>query len=399
MPSVLCVDDDRAALATVTRALRAVAPVVAASSAAEARAALGPEIAAVVSDHRMPGTSGAAFLAEVRARDATIGRILLTAYVDAEVLMRAINEGHVHRYLTKPWDPRELRAAVGQAVAGAEAERERRRLAAEIADAYARLRAVDEMKTRVVTLAAHELRTPLHVLAGTVEALAALAPAEEARPLVETARRNLAWLGRSVRAMTDLARFGRAAPPAADALAPGARATSSATEARAAAASAAPLCLGALARRALEEVAPLCAARRLTLTAEVPERVPARGNADDLQHALMHLLLNAVRFTPDGGRITVAVDTSAAVTRVRVTDTGIGIPAAVRGRIGEPFFTATPLDHHRSDPIAFRSGGIGLGVAVARAIAAAHGGRVTFESEERRGTTFVLELPALEPPT
>jgi len=396
MPSVLCVDDDRAALATVMRALRAIAPVVAASSAAEARAALGPEIAAVVSDHRMPGTSGAAFLAEVRARDATIGRILLTAYVDAEVLMRAINEGHVHRYLTKPWDPRELRAAVGQAIAGAEAERERRRLAGEIADAYARLRAVDEMKTRVVTLAAHELRTPLHVLAGTVEALAALAPAGEARPLVETARRNLAWLGRSVRAMTDLARFARAAPPTADALAPGARATSSATEARAAAASATPLCLAALARRALEEVAPLCAARRLTLTAEVPERVPARGDADDLQHALMHLLLNAVRFTPDGGRITVAVDTSAAVTRVRVTDTGIGIPAAVRGRIGEPFFTATPLDHHRSDPIAFRSGGIGLGVAVARAIAAAHGGRVTFESEEGRGTTFVLELPALE---
>lgn len=372
MAHVLCVDDDRAALATVTRALRAVAPVIAASSAAEARGALGPDIAAVVSDHRMPGTSGAAFLAEVRERDATIGRILLTAYVDAEVLMGAINEGHVHRYLTKPWDPRELRAAVGQAIAGAEAERERRRLAAEIADAYARLRTLDEMKTRVVTLAAHELRTPLHVLAGTVEALAVLAPAEAARSLLETARRNLAWLGRSVRAMTDLARLARAAPPPA-----------------------APVCLASLARRAVEEVAPLCAARRLTIVADAPERASARGDAADLHHALMNLLLNAVRFTPDGGCITVAVDTTVAgVTRVRVTDTGIGIAAAIRARIGEPFFIATPLQHHHSDPIAFGSGGIGLGVAVARAIAAAHGGRLTFESEEGRGTTFVLELPA-----
>jgi hypothetical protein len=369
---VLCVDDDRAALATVMRALRTVAPVVAAASAADARAALGPNIAAVVSDYRMPGTSGTALLAEVREHDATVGRILLTAYVDADVLMGAINEGHVHRYLTKPWDPRELRAAVGQAIAGVHAERERRRLAAEMADAYARLRAVDEMKTRVVTLAAHELGTPLHVLGGTVEAMATLAPADAVRPLLETARRNLAWLGRGVRAMTDLARLARAAPPRT-----------------------AALCLAVLVRRAVEEMTPFCVARRLTITTAVPERAPARGDAGDLHHALMNVLLNAVRFTPDGGRIAVTVRAGAGgTTQIRVADTGIGIAPAVRARVGEPFFTAAPLQHHSSDPIAFRSGGIGLGVAVARAVAPAHGGRLTFESEEGRGTTFVLEIPS-----
>ena len=98
MGNVLCVDDDRAALATVTRALRTVAPVVAAASVADARAALDGGVAAVVSDYRMPGASGTEFLAEVRMRDPTVGRILLTAYVDADVLMQAINEGHVHRY-------------------------------------------------------------------------------------------------------------------------------------------------------------------------------------------------------------------------------------------------------------------------------------------------------------
>ncbi|MBI3767506.1 MAG: hybrid sensor histidine kinase/response regulator [Deltaproteobacteria bacterium] len=372
MGHVLCVDDDRAALATLTRALRTVAPVVAAASVEDARAALGPEIAAVVSDYRMPGTLGTALLAEVRERDATIGRILLTAYVDADVLMGAINEGHVHRYLTKPWDPRELRAAVGQAIAGAYAERERRRLAGEMVDAYARLRALDEMKTRVVTLAAHELRTPLHVLAGTLEALAVHVSAAAARPLLETARRNLAWLGRGVRAMTDLARFARTAPPRA-----------------------VPLCLATLARRAVEEVAPFCAARHLELATTIPERAPARGDAADVHHALMNLLLNAVRFTPDGGRIAVAVRSAAdGTTRLSVADSGIGIATAARARIGEPFFTAAPLHHHHSDPIAFRSGGVGLGVAVARAIAEAHGGRLTFESEEGRGTTFVLEIPS-----
>jgi len=374
MGNVLCVDDDRAALATVTRALRTVAPVVAAAPVADARAALDGGVAAVVSDYRMPGASGTEFLAEVRMRDPTVGRILLTAYVDADVLMQAINEGHVHRYLTKPWDPRELRAAVGQAVAAAETERERRRLAAEMADAYARLRAVDEMKTRVVTLAAHELRTPLHILAGTVEALAALVPDDGARPLVATARRNVAWLERGVRAMTDLARLSRATPTPP-----------------------APLCLAAIARDAVQEIAPFCAARSLTLVPLICDRAPARGDAADLHHALMNLLLNAVRFTPDGGRVTITVRTDDATARVEVADTGIGIPAGARAHVGDPFFTAAPLEHHRSDPIAFRSGGIGLGLAVARAVAGAHGGRLTFTSEEGRGTTFVLEVPLLPP--
>lgn len=371
MGHVLCVDDDAAALTTVARVLRSVAPVVSARSAAEALETLGPETAVVVSDHRMPGTSGTALLAEIGARDATIGRLLLTAYVDADLLMNAINEGHVHRYLTKPWDPRELRAAVGQAVAATDAERERRRLAVEMAAAYARLREVDEMKTRVVTLAAHELRTPLHVLGGVVEALAGLVPGPSAQPLLDTARRNLAWLGRGVRAMTDLARLSRAAP-----------------------ARSAPLCLAALARRAVEEIRPLCAARRLALALEAPPSVPARGDADDLHHALMNLLLNAMRFTPDGGAIAVAVtvDTNGTA-RLRVTDSGIGIASSLRARIGEPFFTAAPLAHHHSDPVAFGSGGVGLGLAVARAVLAAHGGRLTFESEEGRGATFVLALP------
>jgi len=369
MGHVLCVDDDGPALMTVARALRTVAPVVSARSAAEALAALGPETAVVVSDQRMPGTSGTALLAEVGTRDPTIGRLLLTAYVDADVLMHAINEGHVHRYLTKPWDPRELRAAVGQAVAATRAERERRRLSAEMAMAYERLREVDEMKTRVVTLAAHELRTPLHVLGGTVEALAALAGGE-GTALLATARRNLAWLGRGVRAMTDLARLSRAAPPRREAL-----------------------CLAALARRAVEEVRPLCTGRGLALALDAPDRLVTRGDADDLHHALMNLLLNALRFTPDGGRIDVAIAVSDETARLAVRDTGIGIAPAVRARIGEPFFTAAPLVHHHSDPVAFGGGGVGLGLAVARAVMAAHGGRLTFESEEGQGATFVLELP------
>ena len=373
MATVLCVDDDRSGLATVARVLREVAPVATARSAAEAETALADEVAVVVSDYRMPGTNGAALLATVRARDETIGRILLTAYADADILMDAINRGHVQRYLSKPWDPRELRAAVRQALSAAETARERRRLADEIACAYERLRETDALKTRFLTIAAHELRTPLHVLGGVLEALAESAEVRrDAGDLLAVAQRNLDWLRRSVRAMTDLARLAhpeRRAPER--------------------------LCVATIVARAAAEIESWCSLRRLVLRRHIVAPAIVLGDAADLHHAVMNLLLNAVRFTPDGGTITVGVRGDAERVRVVVADTGIGIAVEVRPRIGEPFFTVAPIDHHHSDPLAFGGGGIGLGLAVARAVAADHRGALSFESEPGAGSSFVLELPAI----
>ncbi|MEO6027918.1 MAG: hybrid sensor histidine kinase/response regulator [Candidatus Binatia bacterium] len=372
MDAILCVDDDRAGLATVARALREVAPVVTAQSGSEARAALGDEIAVVVSDYRMPAMLGTELLAAVRAHDASIGRILLTAYADVESLMDAINRGHVHRYVPKPWDPRELRAAVRQALDAAQAARARARLGIETARAYARLQELDALKTRFLTLAAHELRTPLHVLCATLEMLGGLSLGGEAPALVATAERHAAWLGRSVAAMTDLVRLSQ----------PNGRRHGA-------------LCLGAVVRRVAADVRPFCAQRRLAFAVESADAHPSWGEADDLHRAVLNLCLNAVRFTPDGGRVTLALRSvgTDADDEISVADTGVGIPRALRPRLGEPFVTAAPLDAHHSDPIAFRSGGIGLGLAVVRAIVADHGGRLDIESEEGGGTIVRVTLP------
>ncbi len=117
-----------------------------------------------------------------------------------------------------------------------------------------------------------------------------------------------------------------------------------------------------------------------------------QGDAADLHHATMNLLLNAVRFTPDGGAIDVSVTDDGERVRIAVRDDGVGIPTELHRRIGEPFFTAAVVDHHHSDRIAFGAGGIGLGLAVARAVAADHGGRLRFESAPGRGSTFAIEL-------
>jgi signal transduction histidine kinase len=345
--------------------------VVLAHSGDEARSALGPEIGVVVSDYRMPAMLGTELLAEVGARDASVGRILLTAYADVESLMDAINRGHVHRYVAKPWDPRELRATVRQALETAEAIRARDRLAAETARAYAELRELDAMKTRFLALAAHELRTPVHVLSAVLEMLGGLGLGGDVIELVTTARRQVAWLGRSVEAMTDLTRLAS----------PGARVP-------------AALDLAALVRGVAEDVRPFCARRRLELVVDAPPTCAATGHEVDLHRALLNVALNAIRFTPDGGRVAIGLRLAGDEVEISVADTGIGIPAELMGRMGEPFFTVTPIDHHHSDPIAFRSGGIGLGLAVARAVLRDHGGRLWLASEEGVGTVVHLALPA-----
>lgn len=371
MNAILCVDDDGAGLATVARTLREIAPIVTARSGAEACAVLGPDVAVVVSDHRMPAMLGTELLAEVRARDASTGRILLTAYADVESLMDAINHGHVHRYVAKPWDPRELRAAVRQAHEAALALRARARLDAETARAYARLQELDALRTRFLTLAAHELRTPLHVLGGALDVLTGMRLGADADALLATARRHVGGLGRSVAAMTDLVRLSQAGPRRR-----------------------VPLCLAAVLRRVQADLTPFCARRRLRLTVDALAACPALGDADDLHRAVLNLGLNAIRFTPDGGRIGLTLTAEADGMTIAVSDTGIGIAPALLPRLGEPFVTAAPVDAHHSDPIAFRSGGLGLGLAVVRAIAADHGGELRIASEEGVGTIATLVLPA-----
>ncbi len=374
MNAILCVDDDRAGLATVARTLREIAPVLTAHSGREACAALGSGVAVVVSDYRMPAMLGTELLAEVRARDASTGRILLTAYADVESLMDAINHGHVHRYVPKPWDPRELRAAVRQAHEAALAIRAKARLDAETARAYDRLRELDALRTRFLALAAHELRTPLHVLGAALDVLDELRLGAEAMELVAAARRHAGWLGRSVGAMTDLVRLSH----------PGRRRHGS-------------LCLATVVRRAAADLRPFCARRRLALVVDVPATWAGRGDADDLHRALLNLGLNAVRFTPDGGRVELRLTPAPDGVAVVVADTGIGIAPALRARLGEPFVTGAPIETHHSDPIAFRSGGLGLGLAVVRAIAADHGGELGIASEEGVGTVATLRLPLPRP--
>ena len=114
-----------------------------------------------------------------------------------------------------------------------------------------------------------------------------------------------------------------------------------------------------------------------------------RADPEKLRQILLNLLGNAMKFTASGGRVALACETDrdAKVIRMRVTDTGRGIPADQLERIFEPF---VQVDRHRTHE---SQQGVGLGLAISRELARGMGGDLTVESEPGVGTEFLLTLP------
>jgi signal transduction histidine kinase len=101
---------------------------------------------------------------------------------------------------------------------------------------------------------------------------------------------------------------------------------------------------------------------------------------------VLNLFSNAIKFTPEGGQVDVEWNTTESEIRIRVSDTGIGIPADHLHSVFEPFMQLT-------SPLARKSGGTGLGLSISRDFARGMGGQLLVESEPGRGSAFTLVLP------
>jgi two-component system phosphate regulon sensor histidine kinase PhoR len=129
---------------------------------------------------------------------------------------------------------------------------------------------------------------------------------------------------------------------------------------------------------------------RQTLEREVPEGLAVQADRDRLVQILVNLVDNAVKFTPEGGRIRIESTTGPdGRVEVRVRDSGIGIPSTDLPRITERFYR---VDKTRSREI----GGTGLGLAIVKHLVQAHGGELRIESTLGHGTTVSFTLPAGE---
>jgi len=147
-----------------------------------------------------------------------------------------------------------------------------------------------------------------------------------------------------------------------------------------------PVDVASIVRKAVDLLTPAAQKKHHTLATRIDPLPPIPGDADYLERAIANLIDNAVKYTPDGGRIDVAAKLNGTHAIIEVTDTGIGIPEADLPRIFERFYR---VDRSRSREM----GGTGLGLSIVKHVAQVHRGAVEVSSTPAAGSTFRLLLP------
>ncbi len=244
---------------------------------------------------------------------------------------------------------------------------EKVRLFTEIQESYRRLREVDRLKSEFLSIAAHELRTPLSIIVGYTMMLRdeLQGPAQS---YLEAVLDSANQLVRLVDDMTNLRYL----------------------EAREVGLVAVPLRLQDLVPGIVEHYRRLACEKQQEIACDLPADLPpVRADGEKVGVILGNLLNNAVTFTPAGGRIGIRAEAQGDKVLVAVEDTGRGIPREEWERIFEPFYQV-------GDSLRREHGGMGLGLAIARELVTLHGGSIWVKSEVGRGSTFYFTLPRAE---
>ena len=219
-----------------------------------------------------------------------------------------------------------------------------------------------DAREQVLKIVSHDLRNPLHTISMSTSLMLEL-PMDEVQRVkrLQMIQRAGERMTRMVQDLLDVAKFesGRLG-----------------IDKR-------PIEVGPLVSEAADMLRPLASERSLRLDAVIDEDLPPiAADAGRVLQVFSNLIGNAIKFTPSGGRITIQAEPIGGQTRFSVTDTGPGIPAAQLPHVFGRFWQADATDRR----------GIGLGLAIAKGIVEAHGGRIWVESELGAGTTFFFTL-------
>ena len=231
------------------------------------------------------------------------------------------------------------------------------------------LKELDKIKTEFISVAAHQLRTPLSALKWTLGLLI-----DEHTENLTTEQRSLLMKGfgsneRIIKLINEMLVVTR-------------------IESGKIKLTFTPIHIEDLIESVVLDFAGQAHVRKIALSFDRPkERLPfISADSEQVRNVIQNLIENSVRYTPEGGSIRLSASAEGHMIKMTVADTGIGIPAKQQSSIFNKFFRADNATRHRAD-------GSGLGLFIAKSIAEKHGGQLTFESIEGNGSTFYLTLP------
>lgn len=319
-----------------------------------------PELRMVIVDYNMPGMNGVELCRKIRARRGRHDLVVIgvSAYGNNVVSAQFMKNG-ANDYLNKPFVPEEFFCRLYQNLD--QVERIRALAAAEQA-----AKAANDAKTSVITHLSHELNSPLNAVMGFAQLLTS-----ETSPLAEREKYMVGNILKAGTLMRDLVN---------DIL------DIARVESGHMTLEEGPLCLPTLAAEIVAMMQPAAQDQGVRLNVQTPPAVAVRGDGRRLRQVLVNLLANAIKFTPAGGevRLAVGLDDQARPV-VRVQDTGCGMDAAGIAVALLPF---GQVGSNRD-----RAKGLGLGLPLAKSLVELHGGEFNIASQPGAGTTVTIALP------
>ena len=377
--SILVVDDEVRIVDLLRSELEGTYNVFTATSGQEALDIMKSEpVVLLIADQRMPGMSGTELMESIVDTHQDIVRILLTGYTDQTALVDAINRGHVYGYISKPWEPEELKIIVQHSIERYELRRQNRFLIeglkkknCELCDALQELQQAQQELLhaerfgtigKMANMIVHDFKNPLTSVMGLTEMLLTCRIDNEERKnqyyqmIHEETERIL-------KMVQEILEYGRGEELALN------REHQD---------------LKAFMVEVYQEIAQhLMGSGIEVILEEVPSGV-IFVDRDRFKRVLHNLSGNARDAMHEAGQLTLSAAIRQDHVLFAVSDTGKGIPKELHERIFEPFFTLG------------KNNGSRLGLAIVKRIVDAHHGEIHIESSDEKGTTFWVTIPLSE---
>jgi signal transduction histidine kinase len=327
----------------------------------------------VITDLKMPAMGGMELLETLKRDWPFVEVVIMTGFATIESAIEAMKKG-AYDFILKPLKADQIRMVVEKCRQKIALSKENE----ELRIANQKLREVEEMKNKFIAITSHELRTPVTHLKGYLSILsedASELSERERAECMEVIHRALDDLEEIVVNMYDVLNLEQ----------PSHELQKDRVD------------IHDMIRQVVSEFRLTTRKRNLHLAFEpAGDELQVMADRLRLKTMLAELVQNAIKFTPDGGTITIRTGKESPYCTISVIDTGVGIPPEEQGRIFEKFYEVQNSDLHSSSKTGFMGGGIGLGLALARSIAEAHGGGIRVESHVGKGSEFRVYLPLVE---